>query len=95
MVNHLFLWVKSNVINHHPPTPGHLHLVLERSDAQLAQQHSARGSDPLTSLSAKAVVPGHGEGLRLPRFKLFRFSWLACFLFLLANKLSHPNVTGF
>ena len=30
-----------------------LHLVLERSDTQLAQQHSARGSDPLTSLSAE------------------------------------------
>ena len=28
-----------------------LHLVLERSDAQLAQQDGARGSDPLASLS--------------------------------------------
>lgn len=35
-----------------------LHLVLKRSDAQLAQQHGTGGCDPLASLSASA----HAEG---------------------------------
>ena len=48
---------------HHLLHPGFhgLHLVLERSDAQLGQQDGARGRDPLASLSrAVQWKPSHG-----------------------------------